>query len=58
MFSTWELDKLGSDVDFVRRIVDCLSATATNIILVPAVAIELVLLTRVSEIYRISNWSC
>lgn len=44
-----ELDELGGDVDAVCRVVDRLAAAAADVVLVPAVAIELVLLTRVAE---------
>lgn len=44
-----ELYELGGDVDAVCRVVDRLAAAVADIIFVPAVAVELVLLTRVSE---------
>ena len=50
MLSTGELDELGRDIDFVSRVVDSLSAAAAYVILVPAIAIELMLLTSVSEV--------
>lgn len=50
MLSTGELDEFGRDVDFVGRVVDSLSAAAAYVILVPAVAMELVLLTGVSKV--------
>jgi hypothetical protein len=48
-----ELYELGGDVDLVRGVVDRLPAAAANIVLVPAVAVEFVLLASVSEV-----WSC
>jgi hypothetical protein len=47
-----ELDELGGDVDAVRRVVDRLAAAAAHVVFVPAVAVELVLLTCVAEGYR------
>ncbi len=44
-----ELDELGGDVDAVGGIVDGLATAAADIVLVPAVAVELVLLARVPE---------
>jgi len=49
MLPTRELDELGGDVDAVRRIVDGLPAAGAHIVLIPPVAVELVLFTRVSE---------
>ena len=55
MLSAREFDELGGDVNLIRRVVDRLSAAAAHIVFVPAVAIELVLLARVSEVYTVSN---
>jgi hypothetical protein len=50
MLTARKLYELGGDVDLVRGVVDRLSAAATYIVLVPAVAIQLVLFTRVPEV--------
>ena len=54
MLAARELDELGGDVDFVGRVVNGLSAAAANVVLVPAVAIELVLFARVAEVCSIT----
>jgi hypothetical protein len=50
MLAARKLYELGGDVDPVRGVVDRLSAAAAYIVLVPAVAIQLVLFTRVPEV--------
>lgn len=49
MLAAGELDELGGDVNAIRRVVDGLAAAAADVVLVPTVAVELVLLTRVPE---------
>lgn len=51
MFSSGKLYEFGGDVDAVRRIVNCLAAATTDIVFIPAIAVELMLLTRVTKSY-------
>jgi len=58
MFSAREFDELGRDIDVVRRVVDRLSAAAAYVILVPAIAVKLVLLTCMPECYTNQRLVC
>jgi hypothetical protein len=49
MLAARKLYELGGDVDVVRGVVNGLSAATSDVVFVPAVAIELVLLTSMSE---------
>lgn len=49
MLASRELYELGRDVDVVCRIVDGLATTGAYIVFIPAIAVKLMLLTRVSE---------
>ena len=49
MLSAWQLYELGGNVDAVRGVMDRLSAAGADIVLIPAVAIELMLLARMSK---------
>lgn len=52
MLSTRELYELGGDIDAVCRVVNCLAAATTDIVFIPAIAVKLMLLTRVSKGYN------
>jgi hypothetical protein len=49
VLSAGKLDELGRDVDVVRGVMDGLASAAAYVIFVPAVAVKLVLLARMSE---------
>jgi hypothetical protein len=55
MFSSWEFDELGGDVDHVHGVVDGLAAAAAHIVFVPAISVKFMLFTRVSESCQVSN---
>jgi hypothetical protein len=55
MVSAREFDKLGGDINLVRRVMDCLPAAAAHVVFVPTVAIELVLFAGMSEVFIVSN---
>jgi hypothetical protein len=52
VLATRKLDELGGDIDVVGWVVNRLATAASDIILVPAIAVELVLLASVSEGYN------
>lgn len=52
MLAAWKLDEFGGYVNTICGIVDGLTATGPDVILIPAIAVKFVLLARVSESYR------
>src|SRR6186713_560071 len=55
MLTSRKFYEFGGNIDAVRRVVDCLTATRAYVVFIPAIAIEFVLFTSMSKVCYVNS---